>query len=90
MIKMVQLEAMVKAINKRTNSPEAPYSKDDNGKLTANIGNYHLDGAYGGWSLNRMVSPGGGVSDVFRCGHVSKRDLYNRLKAFIDGLDAGK
>jgi hypothetical protein len=85
-IKIAHLEGLVKIINRITGSPETPWSKDGE-RMKANIGNYHLDGAYGGYSLNRMVSEGGGVSDVFRCGHVSKRELYNRMRAFIDGLE---
>ena len=26
---------------------------------------------------------GGGVRDVFSCGHVTKRDLYNRMSAYL-------
>lgn len=86
-IKLDYLESLVRIINKRTNSPETPWNKEGD-KIKANIGNYHLDGAYGGYSLNRMTTEGGGVNDVLSCGHVSKRDLYNRLRAFIDGLEA--
>jgi hypothetical protein len=34
-----------------------------------------------------MVTEDGGVSDVLRCGHVSKRDLYNRMSAYIQGRE---
>lgn len=56
------LEAVVKRINLITKSPLAPYSKDKNGVRKANIGNYHLSYAYGGVSLQRMDSDGGGVT----------------------------
>lgn len=52
------------------------------------IGAYCLDGAYGGVSLHRYVNEAGGVSDVFRCGYVTKRDLYNRISAYLDGMGA--
>lgn len=80
------LKSVVDRINRVTNSPLESYTRDGD-KLTANIGNYHIDFAYGGVSLDRMVSPGGGVSDVFRCGHVTKRELYNRMHAFLEGLE---
>ncbi len=83
------LDGLVQRINRATNSPEATYTKTDTGHA-ANIGNYHLDGAYGGWELERMVSEGGGVSDVFRCGHITRRDLYNRMRAFLAGIEAAR
>jgi hypothetical protein len=79
------LQATVDQINHVTHSPAAPWVHEA-GRSVANIGNYHLDGAYGGVSLHRMENEHGGVSDVFRCGHISKRDLYERMHAFLAGL----
>ena len=46
-------------------------------------GAYNLSYAYGGVSLHKYIKPGStAVNDVFRCGHVPKRDLYNRIQAF--------
>jgi len=85
-IKESDLTATIKLINLRMGSPLTPWTQK-NEKLLANIGNYHLSGAYGGVSLHRTVNAGGGVSDVFGCGHVTKRDLYNRMRAFLEGID---
>ena len=88
------LEATVERINRITGSPLEPYTRteDENGKATysANLGNYHLSGAYGGHALYRMDNDGGGVRDVLGCGHLSKRDLYDRMHAFIRGLSAAE
>lgn len=84
-----QLQAVVDRINHATNSPLASYLQI-NGKLTAQIRNYHLDGAYGGWKLSRMASDGGGTSDVFHSGYCTKRELYDQLHAFLRGLDSVK
>lgn len=83
------LETLVGWLNKETGSPEAPWSrvKDRN---KANIGNYHLSQCYGGVSRHRMVSEGGGVQDVFECGHVPKRELEVRLRAYLQGLEDSK
>ena len=81
------LESMVKIINRMTGHAETPYMSREKG-FKPNPGNYHLSGAYGGWSLDQMCDTGTGTKDVFGCGHVSKRDLYNRMRAFIDGLEA--
>ena len=79
------LQHLVDQINALTNSPSTPYGKNTDGKPTANIGCFHLDYAYGGVSLHQMVSVGGGTKDVFQCGHTTKRELYNRLNAYIMG-----
>ena len=81
-----QLESACAAINQLTKSPLETYVKSKSGKYTAQIGNYHLSHAYGVVSLHRIMSKGGGVEDVFRCGHVTKRDLFNRIQAFIVGV----
>lgn len=80
------LQAIVDRINRTTGAPMKPYEKVGE-RYVAQIGNYHLSGAYGGQSLHRMVSEGGGISDVFGCGHVTKRDLADRMYAFIKGLE---
>ena len=86
-ITIKNLESVVLRINKLTGSPESSYTKNANGKFTANIGNYHLDGAYGGYALHRMQSIGGGVQDIFH-GHFTKRELSEKMFAFIAGIEA--
>lgn len=83
------LQATVDRINRVTGSPTEGYTKDGN-KFTANVGHYHLSFAYGGVSLHRMGNIHGGISDVFRCGHTTKRDLYERMHAFLAGLETAK
>lgn len=61
---------------------------DERATYHANIGAYYIDGAYGGVALYRMVTDGGGVTDVFNAGHMPRRELYNRIRAFLDGYEA--
>ncbi len=82
-----QLEAVVERINRITKSPLESYTVDSAGKYTANIGNFHLDYAYGGVALHRMQSIGGGITDVLSIGHPSKRECLNAMFAFIRGLE---
>lgn len=89
-ITQADLEAIVSRINRMTNSPLESWTKDKAGKFKANIGNYHLDWAYGGVSLDRMQSEGGGVTDVLQCGHVTKRELYNMLHSFVAGIETSE
>lgn len=79
------LENIVARINRMTGSPTTPYAKEGE-KWVAQIGCYHLDQAYGGVTLHRMHNLSGGVEDVLRVGHVSKRELQSLLFAFIEGL----
>ena len=81
------LQAIVDRLNRMMNSPMAPYVKDASGKYTAQIGNYHLDYAYGGVSLRRMVNSSGGESDVLGIGHATKRELQGAMFAYIQGMD---
>lgn len=83
------LEAQILRLNHATNSPEKPYVEKD-GKYEAQIGNYHLSGAYGGYALHRMYNSGGGISDVFRSGHIPKRHLSERISAMLCGIEAAK
>ena len=81
------LEAQVNRLNILTNSPLESYKREGE-RFVAQIGNYHLSGAYGGHALHRMGNQGGGISDVFSCGHVTKRDLSNRISAMIAGIES--
>jgi len=81
------LKSQVDRLNREMNLPLVPYIREGE-KFIAQIGNYHLSGAYGGYSLHKMATPGGGISDVFGCGHVPKRDLSARISAMIAGINA--
>lgn len=83
------LEAVANRINVMTGNPVESYSRID-GRSIAQVGNYHLSCAYGGYSLHRMHNLGGGVSDVFQCGHVPKRELLDKMYAFIAGYNTAK
>lgn len=84
------LDAVVKRINVMTGSPEASYTTyQENGKkkYRSNPGNYHLQSAYGGHGLVRMSNNGGGVESIIG-GYFPKRELYERMQAFIVGYHA--
>ncbi len=89
-ITIAQLESIVGRINSLTNSPPTPYERAAEGRTKARIGNYHLDGAYGGYALYRMVSEGGAIKDVLQIGHAPKRELYHAMFAFIAGLESAQ
>ena len=78
---------MADALNRMTDSPKIEWIREGNENI-AQIGNYHISQCYGGYCLHQMVNKHGGVNDVFNCGHIPARDLYNRIKAYMDGLQA--
>ena len=80
------LEYLVKRINEATNSPETSYQTTSKG-YKGNIGNYHLDYAYGGVKLVQMVNYGGGIREISRGGFGTKRELYNWMQAFLSGME---
>lgn len=85
-ITLGMLKAKIDYLNELTNSPLKPYSEVD-GKYKANIGNFHLYQAYGAYGLHRMVNEGGGITDKHIYGLHSKKELFYRLNAFINGLE---
>jgi hypothetical protein len=82
------LDRLVDILNKETGSPAEPYTKGDDGRYYTNVGNYHLGSAYGGVELVRMDNESGGVSTVISRG--TKRELYDRLRAMLDGIRIAK
>jgi hypothetical protein len=83
------LQARIETINSILNRPATPYSQVD-GKLNANIGNFSLSQCYGGYCVHLMVNDGGGVSTPIWNGHIPARDAYERISAFIAGLQFSK
>jgi len=79
------LKKRIEYLNSLTNSAETPYKRVD-GKLIANVGNFHLSCAYGAVSLHRMANESGGVDSVFNCGYIPKKELYWRINAYIQAL----
>ncbi len=86
------LEAVCARINRTVNgTDETPeFVRDDNGfHQQPNV--YVISYAYGGAALHRNSSLDGageshGVSDVFGH-HMPKRDLYDRMQAFLRGIE---
>lgn len=78
------LRAVIDRINMVTGSPDKPYVDG-----APQAGCYHLSGAYGGVALHRMARTGTGVIDIFY-GHGTKRELYNKMQAWLAGYETAK
>ena len=84
-IRQINLDYLVDRINEVTKSPMSSYTTKDGSILKANIGNYHLDYAYGGVRLVRMVNKQGGIEEISGTGFGTKRELYAWMQAFLAG-----
>jgi hypothetical protein len=81
------LETLRDRINMVTGSPQTRYTKTKAGPpYDANIGHYHLNYAYGGVKLSRIMSAGGSITNISTGGYGTKRELYNWMGAFLSGL----
>ena len=86
------LESLIKQLNELPHKPIEPnylLTTNEGKKLYWNIGNYHLVSAYGGYDLAQVVNDGGGITKPLYGGMVSKRELYNKLTAYINGVRTG-
>ena len=86
-VTLQMIEQRINYLNEVTDNPKTPWTRNANGSNSANVGNYHLGGANGGVKLEQMVGPSGEERDVLSCGYTTKRDLYNRLCAMLDGIE---
>ena len=80
-----ELQARLDTINSVLGNPLTPYALSDDGTRTVNEGVFILTMAYGGYGVGRM-SDEGGVWSVIWNGHISARDAYERISAFIAGI----
>jgi hypothetical protein len=86
-IQIKTLENAIEQLNVELATPETPWTQAE-GEKKANIGNFHLSQTYGGYSLHQMSNANGATQDVFRSGHVPKRELYGMIRAMLAGIDA--
>lgn len=80
------LQNLVDRINKATGNKLEPYDSSRPG-CNPNPNVYHLNWAYGGVSLDQMMDKGTGDRSILP-GFGTKRELYNKMQAFLAGLTA--
>lgn len=82
-----EVRLLIKTLNEATGNPVDPWVRTEK-KFEAQIGNYHIDAAYGGFSLYQMSDKGGGCRDVSTRG--TKKELATFIRAMLKGIDAIK
>jgi len=81
---LAQIRLLIDELNKQLDRPLKPYIKED-GKLTAQIGNFHIYQAYGAYGLHEMVTEFGGIRQTIELG--TKKELYTALHKLIQGVE---
>lgn len=84
-ITIENLQRAVEALNRLTGNPVDAWKKD-NGKHIAQIGNFHLDRAYGGVAVVQHTSEGGGTRTIIERG--TAREVYEKVHAYRNGYSA--
>lgn len=69
-----ELYAAVERLNEVAGTPTDPSAR----------GSFYLQGAYGGWQLQRNRPDGRGCESI-TSGYVSKRELYDLIAAYRNG-----
>lgn len=82
-ITIKNLQALCERLNKVTGSPLVPWIRGEDGELRAQIGNFHISRAYGGYCVHRMANESGGVTTPISYGHIPARRLYEQMQAWL-------
>lgn len=88
-ITIKNLRALATRINTVTGSPQEAYTRTGD-RMVANIGNFHISQAYGGYCLHRMHNEGGGVMTPVTHGHVPARQLWDMMQSYLSGIEFAK
>lgn len=80
------LDKAVERLNKAKGTPIATWTRDNEGKSKANIGNYYVEGAYGGVKLVQVEGEGGSIRVISQGGYGTKRELYNIIHSMLQVL----
>jgi len=80
------LENAIDRLNRAAGTPATPYTRNKQGKLVANDGNYHLYGAYGGYKFIQMLN-GGGCNNPASMGFETKKQCLAMIHAYTVGIE---
>lgn len=91
-VKLEHLQPIVDRINELQGLDPAQgsidWSKEPKGYKTK-LGWYYLQGAYGGYQLQRICNDSGGVVVIIP-GFLPKRELQEKLHAYLSGIIDGR
>ena len=76
-VTLSDLNELCEELNKMTSCPLETCTRDKDGNFTHNVGNYHLNMAYGGHKIVRNVNTSGGIREITH-GFLSKRECLDK------------
>ncbi len=89
-ITKIMLTEQVERLNVLTSNPLTPWTLVKTGReVTANIGNYSLDWAYGGVQLQQVCTESGGITHPLNTGYATKKVCFDAIYDFIIGIKVG-
>jgi len=77
-----QLVAAIRRLNEITGQPQFPWLVGENLGMVAQVGNYHLEEAYGGYSVCQMTNQSGGTRTIIP--FCPARECLQCLQVAID------
>ena len=77
-----QLDWSIERLNTATGNAIEPYTKGDDGRYHASVGNYHLSQQYGGVQLVQMSTDGGGIRTV-QPHRGTKRECWQCVESML-------
>ena len=83
-----RLESIVSDINRIAKRPPTAYTRNDENKFIANLGNFHLAMQYQCYELHEMFNSNGGIQVILYA--KTKSEMEGKLLAFRAGLSTEK
>ena len=77
------LEAVILRLNRATGSPERPYVDNQPQALC-----WHIGGSHGGYQLRRISGKPGSTGVITHGGYGTKREIWDRVHAMLDSINA--
>lgn len=90
MVTEKELKSIIEYLNETTGNSKVEWVLQKDNTYRSNIGNYHLDCAYGGYNLAQFVNECGGINHPLGMGFYSKKELAAKIRSFISGIELGK
>jgi hypothetical protein len=79
------LDNLCDEINEKRGTPLNAWTRQEDGKLRANVGNVHIYDGGGLYSLHEMANESGGVCRIFT--GRTKRELFDQMVGYASGLN---
>lgn len=87
-ISLKQLQEKIAHLNDITEHVSAPWRRNEEGRLIANVGTYVLQQSYGAYGLGQLTNEGGGTKDIIS--RRTKAELWDAIDILEKGMRIAK